>query len=99
MGARIIYTFPFLRELYSFVGMEGSPENFSNAIRDGKSIFVVPGGVPEMILSLPGNEMKILTTHTGFIKLGLQFGLVGFVFLYNTTILMMTMWWCIPKAN
>ena len=74
LGARIIFRVPGLRELYHNFALEGTPENFARVIQAGRSVSLMPGGVPESMVSRPGNLLKVVTFHTGFIRLALEHG-------------------------
>jgi 2-acylglycerol O-acyltransferase 2 len=74
LGANVIFKIPGLREVFLNFALPGTPENFAALVRSGRSVSVVPGGVSEMMLCEPGNRVKLVTKHSGFIKLCLQHG-------------------------
>jgi len=74
LAAKVIFNIPGLREIFLSFALPGTPENFARLAKAGRSVSIVPGGVPEMILQSPGNKVKIVTAHNGFIKLCLQHG-------------------------
>jgi len=75
LGASVIFRIPFIRELYSFWSVEASPENFERILAARRSICVIPGGVSEMMLSTPGQTVKVSTKNKGFIRMALKYGM------------------------
>jgi hypothetical protein len=75
LGARVIFILPGVREVYLNWAIEGSQENFTALIEAGRSAVVIPGGVPEMVLSEPGNRVKIYAKNKGFVRLAISHGI------------------------
>jgi hypothetical protein len=74
LGARLIFALPGVREVYLNWAIEGSPENFNALIEAGRSAVAIVGGVPEMILSEPGDRIKVYTRNKGFVRLAIMNG-------------------------
>jgi hypothetical protein len=74
LGARFLYQIPIVRELFLLTSIEGNLENVEQIFQHGRSCVVVPGGVPEMIKTKPGNTIIVNCHNKGFIKIALQHG-------------------------
>jgi hypothetical protein len=71
-----LFRIPFLRELLATTGArEVSRRAFERALREGKSVMLVPGGMREMRHSTSKtDEIVVCTTHKGFARMALVHG-------------------------
>jgi hypothetical protein len=75
LAAKFIFHVPGLRELFLNFAVPGTRENLDKCVKAGRIVSVIPGGVAESLFANPGKRIKVLTTHTGFIRSALEHGL------------------------
>jgi diacylglycerol O-acyltransferase 2, plant len=76
MTASVMHYVPLMRDILQWMGgREVSRQSIERALRTKESILLVPGGQSEMMVSQSNvGRIRIVTYHTGFIKIALQNG-------------------------
>lgn len=76
LTASVLHIVPVMRDLMQWTGgRDVSRSSFRRALASDKSCMLVPGGQAEMMESRSGDsELRILTKHSGFIRLAMQEG-------------------------
>lgn len=71
--ASVLFRIPIVREILLLLGcIDASKSNAVAALRQGSSLVVLPGGIPEMILAEEGKELMYLAKRKGFVKLAIE---------------------------
>jgi len=72
-GASIIFRLPVMRDMTLWAGgINATDSAISNAFQKGRSVALFPGGVREMMLSKPGNDVCIVNKSRGFARLAIE---------------------------
>lgn len=75
LAATVIFRLPLVREFALWTGcIDARRAVASKALRNGRSILVLPGGEAEQIRTVHGKEKVYLHRRKGFIKLALRHG-------------------------
>ncbi|ETO82559.1 hypothetical protein F444_03333 [Phytophthora nicotianae P1976] len=77
LGASAMYYIPLGRDMCLWMGgVDASRSTGEKVLKDGKSIVVYPGGVPEIFLTDPNSKetQLVLKKRLGFIKLAMRQG-------------------------
>jgi len=71
-----LFRIPFTRDFLAAAGArEVSKASFERTLKDGKSVFLVPGGMREMrYSSSKDDKIVVCTKHKGFVKMAIQHG-------------------------
>lgn len=73
--AAVLFKMPVLRQFFAlFNGIPADRKSMVNALNNGKSVSVYPGGVAELFLSRPDQESIYIKRRKGFIRLALETG-------------------------
>lgn len=86
-GATVVFKIPIYRELMLWSGcVDASKKTAVSVIKSGRSVYVLPGGEMEQMLTVEGNPTGCnywsegkhrvwLNTRKGFVRLAVEFGL------------------------
>lgn len=106
LAASVLFLIPFIRELTLLTGcIEASRHVADKAIKNGRTILVLPGGESEQLLTKRGVEKVYLLKRKGFVKLALKHNIPlvpAYVFgssdLYETSTFLFDARWKLMKA-
>eukprot|EP00761_Pharyngomonas_kirbyi_P001352 gb/GECH01001356.1/.p1 GENE.gb/GECH01001356.1/~~gb/GECH01001356.1/.p1 ORF type:complete len:329 (+),score=57.10 gb/GECH01001356.1/:1-987(+) len=76
LGADIFHLVPILRDVALWLGSRNvSRRTFDRTLNEGRSVFMVPGGVSEMKYSRShSQDIVLLSRHQGFVKQAIKHG-------------------------
>ncbi|KAF0687557.1 Aste57867_20676 [Aphanomyces stellatus] len=76
LSASVVHYFPGIRDVVHLLGgREVTRTTFSNTLKAGQSIFVVPGGQAELVESVSRRrQVRVYTGHKGFVRMALEHG-------------------------
>jgi len=75
LGASVVFKIPGYRELLLWLGcVDASRKNAMAILRKGCSLYILPGGELEQMLTREGEHHVYLKTRKGFCKLALEYG-------------------------
>ena len=73
LAASVLFHLPFIRELTLWTGcISASRSVASSALKNGRTIIVLPGGEAEQLLTKRGREIVYLKSRKGFVRLAMM---------------------------
>lgn len=75
VAAPPIFKMPFCKQMMNLMGsISSAPAPFKEALRSGRNVAILPGGVEEVVLSSSDVERAYIQNRKGFVKYAIQFG-------------------------
>jgi len=75
LGASIVFKIPIYRDIILWLGMVDAGINTAKQIlSQGKSLYILPGGVMEQMLTIEGRHRVFINTRKGFARLAVEYG-------------------------
>jgi len=98
MAASVTFRIPLLREVLLLMGWrEASEGMFSRMLRSGRSVVVLPGGIPEMVEMDHKREALLCPPELGFVRLAMQHGVpIQPIYCFGETQLYRQVGWAKP---
>lgn len=76
LGATVLFKIPVVREMFFMLGyIDARRAVASKALKAGQSLYLVPGGEEESVLTTNGKDIVVLKKRKGFIRLALSYGI------------------------
>lgn len=73
--ASVLFYIPVLRDFFlQFPYIDASRKYASQALSQGQSLYIIPGGEEENVLTTNGHDIVVLKKRKGFIRLALSYG-------------------------
>lgn len=73
--ASVLFFIPVLRDFFlEWPYMDASRKCASRALEQGQSLYLIPGGEEENVLTTQGQDIVVLSKRKGFIRLALSYG-------------------------
>uniref|UniRef100_A0A6B2LFU7 diacylglycerol O-acyltransferase n=1 Tax=Arcella intermedia TaxID=1963864 RepID=A0A6B2LFU7_9EUKA len=75
LGAYIVHKIPLYRDLMLWLGVVDAGKTTAHKLlASGRSMYLIPGGVMEQMLTIEGKHRVYLNTRKGFVRLAVEFG-------------------------
>jgi 1-acyl-sn-glycerol-3-phosphate acyltransferase len=75
LGATVLFKIPVVREMFFKLGyIDARRAVASKALEEGQSLYLVPGGEEESMLTTNGKDIVVLKNRQGFVRLALSYG-------------------------
>jgi len=75
IGASVVFKIPIMREISLWLALvDAGKRTCIDILQSGKSLYVVPGGEMEQMLTIEGRHRVYLNSRKGFVRLAVEFG-------------------------